>query len=310
MRELGERRGIRTRGMSANQLYAMFSSMGTSDFQHLLANVANKVLRAVHDKPTSGARELASPSTIVDFKPKSVVAMGELPVPELVREGGEFTHGSIAEAKEGYQLATYGKIVSLTRQAIVNDDLTAFNGIVQGFAMASLELEIRKIVELIESNPLMQDGIAVFAAGHSNLTTPGTALTVDNVSLARVAMRKQVGVDGSTLISVDPKVILVAPEAETAAQRVVAAINPLEPEAANPFAGALRVIVEPRLTNASRWYLVDDNAPGLEFSYLSDAPGPQVESRVGFEVDAVQFRLRLDWGGGWTDWRGWHRNGA
>ena len=39
----------------------------------------------------------------------------------------KFSYGAIAESRETYRLATFGRIVALTRQAIVNDDLRAFD---------------------------------------------------------------------------------------------------------------------------------------------------------------------------------------
>jgi len=39
------------------------------------------------------------------------------------------------------------------------------------------------------------------------------------------------------------------------------------------------------------------------------APGPQVETTVAFEVDAMMIKVRLDFGAAWIDHRGWYRNG-
>ena len=47
---------------------------------------------------------------------------------------------------------------------------------------------------------------------------------------------------------------------------------------------------------------------GLEYAYLAGAPGPQTETRAGFEVDGVEVKVRLDFGGGFVDWRGWYSN--
>ena len=46
---------------------------------------------------------------------------------------------------------------------------------------------------------------------------------------------------------------------------------------------------------------------GLEYAYLEGAPGPQIETKVGFEVDAIKVKVRLDFGGGWVEHRGWHK---
>ena len=47
---------------------------------------------------------------------------------------------------------------------------------------------------------------------------------------------------------------------------------------------------------------------GLEYAYLEGAPGPQIETRQGFEVDGVQMKVRLDFGCGWVDHRSWFKN--
>ena len=78
----------------------------------------------------------------------------------------------------------------------------------------------------------------------------------------------------------------------------------------NPFS-KLSLLVEPRLTDDEQFYIAADPASvdGLEYAYLEGAPGPQTETRAGFEVDGVQTKIRLDFGAGWIDHRGWYRVG-
>jgi len=80
---------------------------------------------------------------------------------------------------------------------------------------------------------------------------------------------------------------------------------------ANPFAGQLSLVVDPRLDadSATAWYLFasPDLAPVLEYSYLEGQEGPMVDFRQGFEVDGVEWRCRLDFGCGVLDHRGAHR---
>ena len=46
--------------------------------------------------------------------------------------------GFLSDGKETYRVETYGKIIALTRQAIINDDLNAFDriNVMQGQAAA------------------------------------------------------------------------------------------------------------------------------------------------------------------------------
>ncbi|WP_247389999.1 hypothetical protein [Bradyrhizobium sp. 143] len=82
-------------------------------------------------------------------------------------------------------------------------------------------------------------------------------------------------------------------------------INPVVVAEVNPFS-RLVAIVEPRLTDVARWYLAADPAllPCLEFAYLAGAPGPQVETRVGFDIDGIETKVRLDYGAGIVEHRG------
>ncbi len=115
---------------------------------------------------------------------------------------------------------------------------------------------------------------------------------------------------GGGLIDVTPRFVLVPPELETVAEMVLAEIAATKTADVNPFS-KLSLLVEPRLTSPAQWYVVADpaSAEGLEYAYLEGAPGPQIETRAGFEVDGVQIRVRLDFGAGWVDHRAWHRVG-
>ena len=51
------------------------------------------------------------------------------------------THGSRAESVESFKLKTYAKIFSLTRQAIINDDLGAFADSASAFGRGAAQTE-------------------------------------------------------------------------------------------------------------------------------------------------------------------------
>jgi hypothetical protein len=122
-------------------------------------------------------------------------------------------------------------------------------------------------------------------------------------------MRTQKGLDGKTLISVVPKYLLVGPAKETAAEKLLASINPATSDDVNPFAGKLQLLVEPRLSG-NGWYVFSDPAvlAALEYAYLSSAQGPQIASREGWDVLGMEFRVLLDFGCGPVDFRAAYRN--
>jgi hypothetical protein len=100
--------------------------MGTSDFPYILANVANKTLRAAYEAAPQTFKPFCRQTTNPDFKTIARTQLGDAPSLDVVAEGGEFKRGSTSDQREQYALATYGKVVAISRQVIINDDLSAF----------------------------------------------------------------------------------------------------------------------------------------------------------------------------------------
>ena len=78
---------------------------------------------------------------------------------------------------------------------------------------------------------------------------------------------------------------------------------------------ALEPVIEPLLdsTSATGWYLAAANSQidTVEYAYLDGAEGPVIESEMGFEVDGVSYKCRLDFAAKAVDYRGLYKaNGA
>lgn len=76
---------------------------------------------------------------------------------------------------------------------------------------------------------------------------------------------------------------------------------------------SLAVIAEPRLDPASGavpWYLFASPSAidTIEYAYLEGQDGVFIETRIGFDVDGVEIKARLDFGAKAIDWRGMHKN--
>ncbi|MFG1179949.1 prohead protease/major capsid protein fusion protein [Xanthobacter versatilis] len=308
-------RGIATTGLSAGAVIER-ALHSTSDFALALGDTAGRTLRETYKAAPSGIRQVGRQTTARDFRAKHRLQLSAAPNLEKVNEAGEFKSGTLAETKESYKIDTFGRIIGLTRQSLVNDDLGAFSDLSRRMGQAAAAFEAQFLADVLVSNagagPIMADGLALFAAAHGNVAAPVDWLDdlleseLSGLGEARFFMRRQTGIAGE-LISVTPKFLLVPPELETKAEQLLAVISASSVGAVNPFGGRLTPIVEPRLTAAKRWYLVADPAEidGLEYAYLEGEPGPQIETKTGFEVDGVQVKVRLDFGAGFVDWRGW-----
>ncbi|MCZ2154326.1 MAG: Mu-like prophage major head subunit gpT family protein [Bryobacterales bacterium] len=288
----------------------------TSDFPLLLGDVANKVLQEQMAAAPAAIKQVCRQATIPDFRNRYSIQLGQVPTLMKVGENGEFKSGTIAEGRESYKLDTYGRIFGVNRQAIVNDNLSAFSDIGRLFASASAQFEAQFLVDLITSNngvgPVMSDNKKLFDAAHSNLAASGGTISDTTLAAARLALRSQKGLDGKTPIDIAANCLVVPAALESTAEKYLASIYPAQAANVNPFAGKLTLIVDPRLDakSATRWYVAADPVlfPSIEYAYLAGNEGVQVETRAGFEVDGVQIRARLDFGAGALDFRGVYAN--
>ena len=156
------------------------------------------------------------------------------------------------------------------------------------------------------ANPVMSDGKTVFHSGHGNLAASGAAPDETTLSAARLALRTQRD-EANQLIGLAPKFLIVGPELETGAEKLMAAITAATTDDVQPV--RLSIIVEPRITGKA-WHVSADPvvADGLVYAHLAGEPGPQLETRQGFDVDGMEFKVRLDFGAAFIDWRSWFKN--
>jgi len=229
-----------------------------------------------------------------------------------VLEGGEVTRGAMLEARTSYSLATFARIFGLSRQAMINDDLGAFSELAVRYGRAAAEFEAGQLAALLIANPTMYDSVALFNAAHGNQAAAPTVISTTSLGVALSAMRRQTGLDAATPIDVTPRYLVVPAALEVIALQNVTAITPAATTNVNPFSGKLEVIVDPRLdvNSATIWYLAADSMSidTLEYAYLDGAEGVQLESKIGFDVEGIEMKARLDFGAAALDWRGLYRN--
>ena len=260
----------------------------------------------------SELKKVARERTARDFRAISALQLSGFGTLPSLNEGGEFKYGTVYERKESYALATYGKMFSISRQALVNDDLGAFTDMFRIMGRASAETEAAAMADLLNANPVMSDGNALFSTAHGNNISPGAAPGVASMDLVRQALRAQKDSDGVTLMNVQAKYLVVPSTLETSASVLAGASmwTPASSDAANPFAGAVTPLAEPRLTNTTAWYAFADPAmaPVLEYAHLDGVSGPQVEMREGWSSLGQEFRVYTHFGCGVTGSAGAVRN--
>lgn len=314
--------GIRSGGMNAVQMVGaafvprMAGGMHTtSDFAIVLENIANKaMLKGFTDAPETFQRWTGK-GTLTDFKPTKRLDAGLFDSLAEIPEGAEYTYGTFGDWGESIQLATYGKIFAISRQAIINDDVGVFSKIPAKMGGAAKRTIGNLVYAVLTANAAMSDGVALFHATHKNLGTAAAPSTA-SFDAMRTAMATQRDPDQKTqALNIRPAYVLVPVALEGTAGVVISSEYDSasgDKNTPNSVRNLAEVISDARLDVASTraWYgaanpnVVDT----IEVDYLDGVEEPFLETQDGWKVDGVEFKVRIDAGVKALGFRGLYKN--
>jgi len=316
-----ERAGVDTRSLrsrteiAAAVLHHARYALSTDDFTSIFLDVQNKsLLRAYQESPRT-FMPLVTVTSASDFKTIYGISLSEMPDLDLIKEDQEYKYAAMSDKQESYAVKKYGKLVRLTREMIINDDLRAFTRIPMLFGAAAARQESDIVWALITGNPTMADGVALFHADHSNLEgTSAGIVTGDRISNGRTAMRTQTGMQGSYL-NLIPSYLLVPAAQETDAEILVRSATLPEtnyPRGTYNWSQNLAPIAEPRLdaNSTNAWFLAADPSQIdiIEMAYLDGRSEPYTEEQAEFVQDAIGYKVRHEFGAQVMDYRGLFKN--
>lgn len=288
--------GKRTEGLSRSEVCRLAIGMhGTSDFPKIFANVQNKFLQEGYDAAPSSFEMLARVRSAKDFKTIATNHAGLGSRLAEMQEGAPVTYGTITEGGETYAVKRYGKGLTFSIEAMLNDDLDALSAIPRNFGVQTRVLTNRLAWALPIANAAMADGVVIFHATHANLITDSLddATALKN---ARIKLRLQTEPDGSVL-NLSPAWLIVPPTLETLGRQLVSSeFNPSDQSKINTFKG-LGIIVEQELESASggsaaKWYMTcaKEMIPAFEVAYLEGKKVPTIDSQTDFDSDALKTK--------------------
>lgn len=312
--------GVSVRGLTREQIAGQAfiraaGAHGTSDFASVLADVANKSMLMGWTQAEETWQMVSRAASVPDFKPSSLVALSLFPDLDMVAEGAEFKQKTIEDVHENLTLLTYGNLFSISRQAIVNDDLNAFSTIPSNMGGAANRKLGDLVYNILIANSVMtQDGVALFDAAHGNIGT-GAAPTLLSVEEARTGMGLQQDPAGVT-IGLRPRIMMVPLELEgTAIQLTQAQYDPASTAgtlAPNTVRETYVPVADHRLSanSATIWYMSSNpsTSDALIIGFLNGQSTPFLDSENGFTIDGVQYKVRIDAAAIPGDFRGLWRN--
>lgn len=300
-------RGIGVSSYNPMQMVGLALTHSTSDFGNILLDVANKSLLQGWDEAEETFDLWTKKGQLSDFKTAHRVGMGGFNSLRKVREGAEYKYVTTGDKGETIALATYGEIFSITRQAIINDDMNALTDVPMKMGLAAKGTIGDLVYAVLIDNPKLSDGKPLFHADHKNLSSG--AISVSSIDDARKLMRLQK--EGARSLNIRPAYMLVPVGLETLANQTIKSASvkgaDINSGINNPIQNFAEVISEPRLdeNNSHAWYLAAAKGRDtIEVAYLNGVDTPYIDQLEGFTTDGIATKVRIDAGVAPLDYRG------
>jgi hypothetical protein len=186
------------------------------------------------------------------------------------------------------------------------------------FSLAAKRSVNAAVYGILTSNPTMADGLALFEdSTHKNFVPNGSgaAPSITSLTAARLAMRTQTGLNGAVL-NIAPRFLILPAALETTADQLLNSISDQADNknsgVVNPFYKKLEPVVESLLDAADpkSWYLEADpvSVDTVEVCFLGGQRTPYLETRDGWTVDGIEYKVRIEYGVKAIDHRGLYNN--
>lgn len=316
------RAGKDVRGMSIAQIVSAAIGHTTSDFPKLLENTMHKLLVSAYEGRRTSWRKVCRIGDLTDFRAHGRFRFGTFSDLETVNEAGRYPQGTISDAeKETITAKRKGRILAITRETIVNDDLRALSDAATALGAAATRTVDKDVYALLALNsgngPTMSDTNPLFHAAHANIAAVAAVPTATSVDAARVQMAQQLDPSGNDFIDIRPAVAW-SPFALGSTFRTLndAQFDPDQDGSLmrpNSVRGLVREVVDsPRLDalSAQIWYLLADpnEEPVFEVGFIDGVDVPRVEQEKEFSSDGLQWKVVLEYGVAAIGWRGIVKN--
>jgi hypothetical protein len=284
----------------SGRLELVRASMSTYSLPTALGGVANKLLLDAYNDSPGTWRAFCAIRSVADFKENTAIRPSFTGNLEPVAPGGELKHGSVGEHVTTFKADTYGKLLSIDRRDIVNDDL----GLFEDSARAMGKAAMRKLADLVYTTLLGNEG-PFFSSANGNLVDgTDSALSMHSLSMAIQAMRTQRDEESNDLDLV-PVTLLVPPQLAEQAKSLLESEfiqRMAEQPTGNSLRRAVGLEVEPRLSNTGKfgdkaspdhWFLfAAPSAAPLVVAFLNGKQEPTTEF---FGIDQTVDKLAVSW---------------
>lgn len=296
------------RTFAGNHREILQAAFSTFSLPNILSNNMNKFLLDSFNAVEDTWRQVTAIRSVRDFKTATSLRLGGGMEFTKVGPQGELKSVSPSEVVYTNQASTYGAIMSVSRQDIINDDLGALAQTPRRIGRgAGLRLN-REFWTTFLSNPSSN----FYKAGNNNYLSGGSSvLSLTSLQSAAQKFRDQTDPDGEPL-GIPPAVLLTCSALEVTGINLMRSQELRDTTAStkygvsNALAGRYAPVTSAYLSNSTivnnsstAWFLLADpkNIAVIEVAFLNGQESPIVEStEADFDTLGIKFRGYYDFG--------------
>jgi len=296
----------------------------SATFTYVLGHTLNRRLVSAYREPNFREDLLISiRKPVKDFRQQEAVLVGGFPdLADADPEAADYVEiAGVTDEESTYTVTTRGNLLTITRKAIINDDITIVQRLVNGLGRAARRTHAKYVWAFFTSNATCSDATAWFTGAGLHVNLGAAALTHATALIAYQALatmtEKDSGERLGLLDSPDVKPNLIGPIDLMATIQKIAeedyyfTANDLTTKIPNPLKGKVSPVVLSLLTDATDWGMIlpPSVIDVVEMGYLNGRQEPEMfladspQSEQVFVADKIRHKIRHEYAGAVIDYR-------
>jgi hypothetical protein len=290
--------------MSKNEL--VNRAFNSGDFGDIITESIRTVMRDEAKVRAPLWKELANTENLSDFRETELVMVNDSPDLMSIGEDGEYKAAILKGSGERIQLATFGRAIQFTRQAIINDEIGLIAKVPRKFMQAGYRLSDKLMFNAILSGK-MGDGKDIFLAPPSadkwgNLKTGVAAGDYQALIMALhkiFATATSVPFDGSKdgggdALDLRGEILIASPDHASMLEAVLNTAS--KPDSFNPAYKKFNKVIETaRVADIKGAIgLTAKDFDTVVMGFLDGQQDPWLETGDGWTSDGAKFRITYD----------------
>ncbi|CED71553.1 ATP-dependent Clp protease proteolytic subunit [Aliivibrio wodanis] len=278
-------------------------AFNSQDFGDIVTESIRTVMRDEREATTPLWRELANIESLPDFRETELTMVNDAPDLMNIGEDGEYKSAILKGSGERIQLATFGRGIQFTRQAIINDEIGLVSKVPRKFMQAGYRLADKLMFNAILSGK-MSDGGPVFKKNvqgdWGNLTDGIAAGDYEALIMAlhkMFATTTTIPLDGKGKgdpLDLRGEILLASPEHASMFEAVLNTAS--KPDNYNPAYKKFKRVIETARANAINGAIgfTSKDFDTVLMGFLDGQQDPWLETGDGWSSDGAKFRITYD----------------